>query len=282
MAAAERIDAFVVCHGSFNPVHRDHVAIMVQARAALEAAGYRVVAGVLAPCDRTRLFWKCRRDTIDDDHRLKALQLACVDAEGPAGWLGVDARGCQHTSGWSLIKVLNQEHTGAVGFDILGSDVVVNCYWRNYGCLAQRPCVIVGRAGFTAAARKGLRTRPRPLASGEDDNCAAATNKMLFLSELPGDLSSTRVRKALADGDAAGVAEMCSPGVAAYLQLYKDSLYTESAAQANAEAEAQAAAQAAAEAGSSPNKRTVTDPANAALAAEAAAEAATGAAAMDV
>ena len=47
-AVAALPDAFIVCHGSFNPVTRNHVALMMRARASLEAAGYRVVLGVLA------------------------------------------------------------------------------------------------------------------------------------------------------------------------------------------------------------------------------------------
>jgi nicotinic acid mononucleotide adenylyltransferase len=232
MAAAELIPAVVVCHGSFNPVHLHHVAIMVRARAALEAAGYRVVAGMLAPCHSDRLIKKCGRDAIDDAHRFEALRLACKDAEGPQGWLYADFRGVNHTSGRSLISVLEpevrKEHEGAVVFDILGSDVVDRCFKVQQ--IEKWPRIVVGRAGYTEKARKRL-----GMAGGEEGNAGAvAANRTLFVDELLGDLSSTKVRKALADGDADAVAQMCSPSVAEYLLNHQALLYAGADAEAAA------------------------------------------------
>ena len=45
---AMRPTAFLLSHGSFNPVHRGRLEMMVQARSCLEAADFEVARGYLA------------------------------------------------------------------------------------------------------------------------------------------------------------------------------------------------------------------------------------------
>ena len=97
--------AFLVCHGSFNPVHKHHVKIMVESRKALETAGYNVVAGILAPTHRSHLGRK-RVEAVADLHRFAGLRLACAEADGPSGWLRCDPRGVWCWSSENMIEQL--------------------------------------------------------------------------------------------------------------------------------------------------------------------------------
>lgn len=214
MSVASGTPALVVCHGSFNPVHRSHVAIMVQARRQLEAAGFLVLAGVMAPTNREYLVWK-GVEALSDERRFEALRLACRHAEGPEGWLRLDERGQEYGSGRRMISELlepevRREHPGAMVFNVLGSDVVARYQYQ-----PRSPSVIVSRAG-SAEAASILK------ASEASGDCWART---FFVEELPGDLSSTRVREALAEGDANAVLEMCPPEAARYLLAHRTSLY---------------------------------------------------------
>ena len=220
LAAAMQHPAFLLCHGSFNPVHRHHVEIMVRARLKLEVAGYHVVAGVLAPCHRAHLRWK-GVEALTDEHRFAALRLACAAAAGPAGWLRCDTRGIDYGSAHAMVRRLlkpefQREHPQVVGFDVMGADVVAKyCCYKH---ALWYPCVIVGRAGSTDEVLRGLE---------EAGGRAEAEGRTLFLleEELPGALSSTRLREALCDGDASSVSDLCSTGAAEYLLAQKIGLY---------------------------------------------------------
>lgn len=223
-------DAFLVCHGSFNPVHWHHVEIMVKARAKLEASGYRVIAGVLAPCNRGHLLWK-GGGAISDEHRLAALKLACEDAAGPAGWLRCDARGMRFGSGSGMIRRLlaaefRSEASWPTGFDVKGADVVVryDSYWYEL----RYPCIIIGRAGWTEAIQKGF----------EGTGMRVPPECIVLEEELPGDVSSTRLRAALAAGDKALVQSLCPGRAGEYLLEMCSRLYEAPDREPGAEADA--------------------------------------------
>ena len=73
--------AFLVCHGSFNPVHNGHLAIMTAAQRILERDGYRVVASILAPTDRAHIMGKGAAAMVDE-HRYETLRMACRETHG--------------------------------------------------------------------------------------------------------------------------------------------------------------------------------------------------------
>ena len=64
--------AFLVFHGSFNPLHLGHVETMRQARLTLEAEGYHVIRGVVAMAD-TEYVKRKKDPCLKDVHRIQAL-----------------------------------------------------------------------------------------------------------------------------------------------------------------------------------------------------------------
>jgi hypothetical protein len=129
---SRKVTAFLVCHGSFNPVHKHHVEIMVESRKALETAGYNVVAGFLAPTHQSHLARK-KKEAVADQHRFEGLRLACAEADDPSGWLRCDPRGVWYGSSEHMIEKLlecefHSEFPGAIGFSVKGADVA--SYWR--------------------------------------------------------------------------------------------------------------------------------------------------------
>ena len=89
LASSSSKEAFLVLHGSFNPVHTDHVATLAAARRRLQDAGWNVRAGILAPTDKDHVIRKCGDDTINDVHRFALLNLACLSQ---CEWLRCDLR----------------------------------------------------------------------------------------------------------------------------------------------------------------------------------------------
>ena len=65
----------LVTHGSFNPVHRGHIDMMLAARAALEKQGRRVVAAEMAITGFGRIHGK-NSAALSEERRLQLLQLA--------------------------------------------------------------------------------------------------------------------------------------------------------------------------------------------------------------
>ena len=211
--------AYIACHGSFNPVHRHHVEIMVKAKMKLESEGYKVIAGVLAPTHFSHLARKGVQAVLDA-HRFQVLCLACEEAEGePKGWLRSDTRGVHYGSCYKMMKnLLSFEFPSATGFEVKGADNVVhyNSYWYEL----QNPCIIFARAGTTAELMRGFQE-----ASAETGGPEGKSTYVVE-AELPGDLSSTKIRECLLFGDIAGVREMCSQRVADYLWKHRATLFS--------------------------------------------------------
>ena len=210
---------FLVCHGSFNPVHRHHVEIMAKARVLLEGVGYRVIAGVFAPTHHTHLAWK-RVTIIADEHRFSTLQLACAEpGDGPSGWLRCDVRGVDYRSDHHMIQELLQpemreEFPGIVGVPVKGADAARGCNSEWYNI--QHPCVVVSRAGATSNFMEEL---------AAVEGVPSASGVFIIHEELHGDISSTRVREALSKSDDATVRALCFTSVAEYLCAHRDALF---------------------------------------------------------
>lgn len=211
--------AYLLSHGSFNPVHRHHVEMMVLARKRLEDAGYSVVAGVLAPTCREHISWK-GIPAMGDEFRLVALRMACSTAGRPLGWLRCDPRGVNYGSVHKMMKQLldaefSAEFPGVVGFEVKGADVVAR--YGTYDYDMWYPCVIVGRAGDTDIVRDGL---------ARAGFCNDTAQSLFFIeAELAGVLSSTKLREALARDMEDEVYKMCPKTVAEYLYAHRLALF---------------------------------------------------------
>jgi len=213
-----RRPAFLVTHGSFNPVHRQHVEMMVAARAALEEAGFSVQRGIMGITPQ----WHVQRkgaEAVTDSHRLAALQLACdaicgAEQTGPPGWLMPDARGVEYGSGHQFAKALTPELValapGAAVFKVIGADTAV----RYPTEMCKLPTVVVCRQGSTEALHRVIKER------------GLARRDLLLTDELPGEeCSSTKLRRAINSLDVPAVQGCCIDVVADYLLAHQQDLY---------------------------------------------------------
>jgi len=217
--------AFLLCHGSFNPVHRHHFEMMVAARACLEKAGFRVVRGLLAITHGRRMAHKGVA-AVSDVHRLAALRRGC-EAVG-AGWLAPEPRGVEYGSGGRLAQGLRSEllaeEPGAVIFKLVGADTAL----RYTNELRGGPTVVIGREGCAQELLEAARDAEKQMRAGE----------LFVVDELSGEeCSSTKLRAALAHGDGEAVRRMCPEAVAEYLLAHKDVLYEDSKAAAQMSAQ---------------------------------------------
>jgi nicotinic acid mononucleotide adenylyltransferase len=196
----------LVTHGSMNPVHSGHVDMMVRAKAALEATGFRVARGVLGITNASHIRAK-GVPPIEDAERLRLLELA---AASQSGWLThCGGRGVEVTSARQLAtKLKPQLPPQALIALVEGSDVFARYPPRQNAFTDDAVLVIAPRGEGDAAKAKQRREKLR-----------AGSDKVLV---LPSDarfaaVSSTRVRAALQDGDRGAVAEICGEAVATAL-----------------------------------------------------------------
>eukprot|EP00443_Scrippsiella_acuminata_P046872 CAMPEP_0115331478 /NCGR_PEP_ID=MMETSP0270-20121206/86338_1 /TAXON_ID=71861 /ORGANISM="Scrippsiella trochoidea, Strain CCMP3099" /LENGTH=146 /DNA_ID=CAMNT_0002752275 /DNA_START=38 /DNA_END=475 /DNA_ORIENTATION=- len=109
-----------------------------------------------------------------------------------------------------------------VGFDVKGADVVAK--YNSLRHEMQHPCVIIGRSGSTAEVLAGLpgydKQSPTSLA-------ALAPECFFVEEELPGDVSSTKLRAALDASDEVAISSFCPRRVGEYLLQVRGTLYAE-------------------------------------------------------
>lgn len=190
----------LLAHGSFNPVHRHHVQMMMRAKDAANEAGYKVVKAIMAPTAQEYLQFKGVQ-RVRQDVRLEALAAAVAHLP----WLEVDPRGEAYGSGCSMLRstVLPELEIGGdlVGFNVIGADVGLP---RKHGM----PCVLVGRG---PASGEGLEIHIAEMNDGRDV-------PHLFVPVLDGaEASSTLVRRALQRGVRSEVDELCGDPAARVL-----------------------------------------------------------------
>ena len=202
--------AFIIVHGSFNPVHRQHIDMMIRAKERLEEAGYDVVRGVMAMTSREYLQRKTGDAAMKDRHRIAMLHLACSHLP----WLTVDTRHPRFRSAydmkWHLWAEFEQEAKDATIFEVVGADPILR-----YG-FVRKDSIVIERAGWDFR--------------GTDIDCSN-----IFFVRLIGmgswtdtgavECSSTKVRNALQTGNAEMVRTMCSQSVAEYLLRHSSDLY---------------------------------------------------------
>lgn len=196
--------AYLVNHGSFNPVHRHHLEMMVKAKERLEQAGYEVVAGVLGIANAS---WIQRKGAkaMKDGHRVATIQLAC-DEENVSHWLRPDGRGVEVGNAWGLDDWYTRADMHSiwpesVGFVVMGADVM-SYNWRKLK--NGDNVVVVGRAGTDSAME-------------EEFQRWDGHGGFYYVETLPGLFSSTRVRQALETQDEQELRELCHAKVSDYL-----------------------------------------------------------------
>jgi ribA/ribD-fused uncharacterized protein len=198
----------VLCtHGSFNPVHRGHVAMFRSAREALQTQGHSVVAGVIAITPARHILRK-NTPPMHDELRLELIRLAC-HSEG-MDWIqaidGTAYKSCQQFirgEEASLKRQLGRQDL--VFAELLGSDVLLRYPPRQAD---SRMRVVICRAGDEERARQQAAR-----------SCSPATTVLLSQpSAALAVASSTRARAALAHADAAEVAALCGQAIAVRLQ----------------------------------------------------------------
>eukprot|EP00931_Biecheleriopsis_adriatica_P073089 TRINITY_DN47447_c0_g1_i1.p1 TRINITY_DN47447_c0_g1~~TRINITY_DN47447_c0_g1_i1.p1 ORF type:complete len:652 (+),score=71.61 TRINITY_DN47447_c0_g1_i1:35-1990(+) len=190
----------LLAHGSFNPVHRHHIEMIVAAKAAAEQAGFVVVKVVLA-CTAQEYLEHKNVDRVLQSTRMQALEAAIR----PYNWLEVDARGGNYASGSSMLhQVLLPElrgiNGGVVGFNVIGADAAGEP--RKHSL----PCIYVDRGSACSLKDKILEVnRERDVPH-------------LHVLALSGEeVSSTAVRRMLHARQQSAVSELCGSAVAEIL-----------------------------------------------------------------
>ena len=112
----------LITHGSMNPVHQGHVAMMVRAKELLEASGYEVVGGEIAITKQQHIVNK-GAPAMHDSVRLQLIEVACRSQS--SGLRGAD--GTDHGSVAKFIQRcaerLKRDYGGAAAVSVEGSDV---------------------------------------------------------------------------------------------------------------------------------------------------------------
>jgi len=187
-------DAYLIGHGSFNPPHKGHVGMFVEAKRFLENHGYSVTFGVMALANARHIKGKGVPALPADTMRL------CCEAiakESDAQWIRCDSEGVNYGSGASMIKgFYKAQNPGAIGFQLVGADVA-----QKYPTCVESNSVIVGRSG------------PKSI-TGKPENRVYAIDGDPRFNEY----SSTAVRKAQRAGNEAELVDLVGLGVSAVLR----------------------------------------------------------------
>ena len=202
--------AFIILHGSFNPVHRQHIDMMIRAKERLEEAGYDVVRGVMAMTSHEYLQRKTGGAAMKDRHRIAMLHLACSHLP----WLTVNTSyprfRSAHNMKWHLWAEFEQEAKAATIFEVVGADTI-----QRYGGDVRKDSIVIDRVGSDVSQSI--------LASQSN-----ATMNIFFVRLIGRgavECSSTNVRNALQTGNAEMVRAICSQSVAEYLLRHSSDLY---------------------------------------------------------
>ncbi|MFV0283628.1 MAG: nicotinate (nicotinamide) nucleotide adenylyltransferase [Castellaniella sp.] len=182
--------------GSFDPVHRAHIAL---AQAARDALGLEHVE--LLPAARP---WQRGRLGAAPEHRLRMLELACADDPG----LRVNPIELRRAGNTYTIDTLAALPATAQYTWILGSDQLANfCTWHHWRELLQHVRLAV-------AERPGS-----PVAPPAELAQALAPGGLVRIPFTPWPISATEIRQHLASGQPVGT--MLNPRVLAYIRRHR-------------------------------------------------------------
>lgn len=190
--------------GSFDPVHRTHIAL---AETAHHALGLDEVQ--LIPAGNP---WQRAPLTADTHHRLAMLQL--VAKKHP--WLGVNGIEIDRSGPTYTIDTLKALDPDPHYYWILGTDQLNNfCSWHEWRDIVKRVHLVVAqRPGSSSELPKQL-----------ERHLHAIDRTLIHLPFSPQAVSATEIRKRLAQGKTAD--EFLDPAVSAYIrqhQLYSDTV----------------------------------------------------------
>ena len=151
--------AMIVAHGSFNPIHNHHIAMMITARKRLEEEGFVVLRGLIGLSSQKALEAECEW-ALSQEERLHCIHSACDDNEEAKGWIQGDPQGTRFKSG-SKYRAHMQEgeddrtmsplEQDVPVFKVIGEDVEERFPKEIIG-----PTIVVGRgnANMTATPTK--------------------------------------------------------------------------------------------------------------------------------
>ena len=142
----------LVTHGSMNPVHSGHVAMMVRAKEAVEAQGWEVIKGVMGI---TRASHIRSKGTVpmEDAERLRLLEIA---QQPHSEWLmHCNGQGVKVGSGFNLAYSLKSSYPPNALFALVeGSDVFRRYPSKNVDFNYDVLKIVVSRAGEEEKVRK--------------------------------------------------------------------------------------------------------------------------------
>lgn len=188
--------------GSFDPVHRTHIALALAARTALNLDRVQLIPAA-QPWQRGPL-----RASSED--RLRMLELACRN--DPA--LGINTLELAREGATYTIDTLESLPPASHYVWILGADQLANfCSWHRWQDILRRTQLAV-------AQRPGLSSSP-PAALAQ--RLAQNGQTLLHIPFEPSSISATAIRQRLAKGEA--VDDMLDPLVLDYIRardLYHD------------------------------------------------------------
>jgi len=191
----KRQPCFLVLHGSFNPVHREHIDVLRLAQEHL-AQRYDVVKGYLAPTSDESVVKKGVR-TFKFEHRVKCCEVALEEC-GEL-WMHVHRSGPRFRSGWTMVEHLTpelaDEFPGIIGLPVSGADTAEKFGYYKW------PGVAVGRIG------------------SELEHYRESFHREFHLVKASGKLSSTEAREAIGTQH---LASICGERVAKYINKQFD------------------------------------------------------------
>jgi len=181
--------------GSFDPVHRAHVALAESALAALSLEALRWV-----PAGRP---WQKARNITDATHRVAMLQLATAhEPRFAIEHIELERAGASYTL--DTVRALQTAEPGVQWVLIIGQDQYAGLHtWHGWQEL-------LARVELAVARRPGETRQPHP-------EVRAHPHQMVPLPML--DISSTEVRRRAALGQ--DITELVPPGVARYIDLHR-------------------------------------------------------------
>lgn len=187
--------------GSFDPVHRMHIALALAAHAALELVQVQLIPAA-QPWQRSPLL-------ASGEDRLHMLQLACRNKP----FLSINTLELSRKGDTYTIDTLESLPRIAHYIWILGADQLVNfCSWHRWQD-------ILTHAQLAVAQRPGLScVPPRALAQALEQN----SQSLLHIPFEPSDISATTIRRKLAKNEPVG--DMLDPLVLDYIRARN--LYT--------------------------------------------------------